>query len=181
MMGSRGGYSVTFFIFLFCGCIISSCSSCNSNGLSAEQSEVERIAMIVEVQKMGNALIEKDYDLFIEYNIPIILESIGGKRKMLDYFELIEESFRETGTKIKEVNVTDVPILIRKNGEFQSIIKQELVLETNGKGDNISLQKMLGITSKGGKKWQFMDISAKTFEEVKLLIPDLDTRIGEQF
>ena len=111
----------------------------------------------------------------------MIMESIGGKKKMLEYLRMLEESFDESGSRIEKIDVVDVPILVRKNGELQSIINQDLVVQTKGVTDKITSQKMLGITSKRGHKWQFMDVTKKKFEEVKLLIPDLDSRLEAYF
>ena len=70
---------------------------------------------------------------------------------------------------------------MKKNGELQSIIEQELIIKTKEDTEKITGQKMLGVTSKNGRKWQFMDVSKKKFEEVKILIPDLDSRLEKYF
>ncbi len=177
----KNALSLNIYILLILGCFFSSCSQCNSGNLSPQQLAKEKAVMVNEIEMMGNSLIEKDYDLFYEYNIPLIMESIGGKRKMLEYLLMMEESFEESGSKIKKIEVIDVPILVKKNGELQSIIEQELIIKTKEDTEKITGQKMLGVTSKNGRKWQFMDVSKKKFEEVKILIPDLDSRLEKYF
>ena len=69
-----------------------------------------------EVIQMGKALIEEDYETYTQFTHPIIIESMGGKQKLIDLLVSTKTQMLSEGSRI--INIEPGQILdVKNNGK----------------------------------------------------------------
>jgi hypothetical protein len=133
----------------------------------------ENIQPILErhVALMGDALIKEDYTLFLNYNLPTMIQANGGKAKTIEMLRETMKKLEENNSKIVQVSLKEVQDTQFEGQKIQAVIFQEVIFNQNGL-EIKEKQKMLAISSDGGNTFQFININKKSKAEIFKLFPD---------
>jgi len=117
--------------------------------------------------KMGNALITKDSEQFVEYIHPILYQSIGGKGKMVELMSALYED-----VEIKEGKIIKVFKTKTRGDVIQALLMQSFTFR-NAEGETESTTKSFAFSYDGGRTWSFAGIENRTFDEMRKILPEL--------
>lgn len=123
-------------------------------------------------QKMSDAFHSKDYDTFMDFTHPTIIDDIGGREKMK---ELISGGLGP-GIEFISTQVLKAKKLFRKGDTYQCGMKQEQIMEVEGKRYLIT-GWLIGISYDAGKEWRYISVSNYTLDHMRKFFPELDKRL----
>jgi hypothetical protein len=131
-----------------------------------------RSRIINEAQSMANALVEKDYNKFIDYMPPRLIEEIGGRDTLLGIFK----QGLPNGTSIKKMTISNLSDTVICNNEIQCTLSEtiEVIIK---EGLMIYKSTLIGFSFDNGDRWYFIDCSKKTLEQLKSTFPNLSDRL----
>jgi len=138
--------------------------------------ETLRPVISAEINKMGEALANGDYNTFIDYNHLIMVQSLGGREKMLDLIQSTMEGFKENGTSISRITLSDIYDISKKGKSLQAIITQKVYYLTSG-NEVEELQKLIAVSDDNGTTWQYINITGKTKAEMIKFFPSLHPKL----
>ena len=121
----------------------------------------------VSFDKMGDALVNKRSDQFVEYMHPILYQSIGGKPKMIELMTALYED-----VEIKEGKIIKVFKTKTEGDAIQALLMQSFTFVSGGEETNSTTQSF-AFSYDGGRTWSFAGIENRTFDEMKKILPEL--------
>jgi len=121
--------------------------------------------------KMGEALIRKRSDQFVEFVHPILYQSIGGKKKLV---ELMSALYADV--EIKEANIDRILKTNTEGDVIQALLIQNFAIEKEGK-ETKTTNKSFAFSYDGGRTWSFAGIENRSFDEMKKILPELDEKL----
>lgn len=131
------------------------------------------------INEMGSALKNGDFELFLAYNHPIMIEGLGGKEKIIDLLTKSMAEMKSSGKAIKSINVLDILDISDSDYGTQVLFTQEVIYSTAG-ADIKEVQKVIAISGDGGIVWHYINTSGKTKEELTKFFPYLDQNLKFQ-
>ncbi len=137
---------------------------------SNPDSETLRTSISNSVTAMGKAIQTENYDAFVNYNHPIMIQSYGGKERTKDLLNATLQELKKSGYKVKSAALSQVHDVQFKQNNIQAIISQELTLDSMNM-DKVQMQKMIAISDNNGASWSFINIDGKSREEIKSVFP----------
>jgi hypothetical protein len=117
--------------------------------------------------KMGNALIQKRSDEFVEYMHPILYQSIGGKKKMAELMTALYQDVDIKDGKLVRVLKTET-----RGDAIQALLMQSFTFK-NAEGESQSNNRSFAFSYDGGKTWSFAGIENRSFDEMKKILPEI--------
>jgi hypothetical protein len=144
-----------------------------NNTLSKE--ELEK-TFTRDIKIMGTALINRDYNKFIKYNHPIMIQSYGGRSHLYEILDVTRNELDMAGTEIKEVRFDKILDLQKSGNDIQAVLLQTLTLTQNNQ-EQVQIQKMLAVSEDGGANWYYINIEGKTKDEIKQEFPALNEKL----
>jgi hypothetical protein len=136
-------------------------------------SEKLRPKIEIEVSKMGKAFIEGDYQTFADFNHPRMIESMGGRKSMIDIINSSAVAFNQSGIRIKEISLNEIIDIQKSRNDIQVLMTQNMILENQGK-EIVELQRLIGVSEDNADTWHFVNITNKTKDQVISIFPDLN-------
>lgn len=125
---------------------------------------------------MANALIKKDFPTFLKYMHANIIEMAGGKDRLLQRMDTVNAMASQFGASIKKILIGNPGNIVNYKNQLQVILPQSSEM-TSGFGSFSLETTLIGISSDGGKNWQFIDTSIYNLKEVKKAMPDLSPEL----
>ncbi len=123
-------------------------------------------------QKMSDAFHAKDYDTFMDFTHPQTIDDIGGRENMK---QLISGGLGP-GIEFISTEVTKAKKLFKKNEIYQCGMKQNQVIEVDGRRYLIA-GWLIGISYDAGKKWSYISVSNFTLKHLRQFFPELDKKL----
>lgn len=140
---------------------------------SQAQTDAELLAMAQEkAQKMSDAFHSGDYDTFMDFTHPTIIEDIGGREKMK---ELVSGGLGP-GIEFVSTEVIKAKKLFKKGNTYQCGMKQEQIIQVEGKRYLI-VGWLIGISYDKGAKWSYISLSNYTLEHMQQFFPELHDKL----
>jgi hypothetical protein len=151
--------------------ILSGLNSCIFNHNPQSQRALKQ-TVYEQGKVMGDAFLKKDYDTFLSFTHPKIIELAGGKDSLKRTFQ------KGLGGSIDIVSM-DVgkPEKVLKLGKtMQCVIKEKVVIIMSSiKMTNTP--KLICISYDSGVHWYFIEANPGTIDKIKVTFPELDPRI----
>ena len=135
-----------------------------------------RTEITKEISGMGKALANGDYNSFIDYNHPVMIQSYGGREKAISLIQAAMDELKSSGTTIRDVSLADIYDIKYEADNIQAIITQQVIFDENGK-DKKEIQKMIAVSEDGGANWHFININGKTKAEMFKFFPVLNPNL----
>lgn len=132
--------------------------------------------LTVEVDQMGKALINEDYVRFSQYNHPVLVESYGGRERLIDLLRANARHFRDNQTTIESIDLKEIIDIQSDRNSIQILLTQEIVFQKAGEIVT-EVQKVIAVSEDNGDKWYFINIEGKSQEEVAAFFPALNANL----
>lgn len=129
-----------------------------------------------QAMDMANGLIKKDFPRFLKYMHPNIIETAGGKDKILQRMDTANAVATQLGAVIKKILIGNPGPIIKYKNQLQVTLPQSTEM-SSGFG-NVTLETtLIAISTDAGKNWYFIDTSMYNLKEVKKAMPDLSPEL----
>ena len=125
-----------------------------------------------DAEKMCISLVTKDYEDFVKYMYPPLIELMGGKEKVINIFN---QGLPE-GNTIERVKISYPSDTIIINNQIQCTLKEVIEMKVKG-GKIIGTSTLIGISDDNGNSWHFIDANSKSLETLKSNYPELSGRL----
>lgn len=117
--------------------------------------------------KMSNALVTKKPEQFVDFIHPILYQSIGGKKKLIELMTAMYED-----VEIKEGKINKVFKTKTEGDVIQALLLQSFTFIKEANESNTT-NKTFAFSYDGGRTWSFAGIENRTFDEMKKILPEL--------
>lgn len=129
-----------------------------------------------DVEAMGQCLIAHDYDCFINYNHPMIVQSYGSKNDMKHLLSEAMSTFKDNGGEYKKVTFKDVAQVETKGKNIQAVVNQEVTFLKDNI-ESIEHQKVLAVSEDSGHSWYYINLSGMDRSKIEKFYPALNPNI----
>ena len=130
-----------------------------------------------QLQLMKKYFLEDNYSEYLNFIYSDIIESFGGKEKMIELSETSMKKLKESGFSIIDITFKNPSKLITHESETQFTITQELLIQTPV-NKLLSETTLIGVSEDKGTTWKFIASSKKSkdamLKEFPNLSPDLN-------
>lgn len=141
------------FIYVF---IVGSCSECSYPVISDDQIKEQAVS---EAEQMSDAYIKREYDEFVSYSPPILIEGLGGRDQYISYLEILDEKNREEQTKILDIEIGQVLGISRKRNSIQVLMEQRVHSQQGGRR-SIRKDSLIGVKEGIKDEWKFLNVGS---------------------
>ena len=125
-----------------------------------------------EAEAMADALLAKDYEEYINYMHPVLIDAFGGKEKVL---KTLKQDILG-GAVIESIEFSAPSEPINYLNEIQCTLNQTIVMNYNGR-KFLTNSTLIGISMDNGSKWYFIDASDNTLYELQRNFPNLSNQL----
>jgi len=140
------------------------------------QTETAYKNLKLQVVKMTDAFISKDYKTFVSYNYRPMVQATGGPSKTAANISKAVDDLKTKGMEFSKIT-TDEPSKIIKNGsEYQATVTQHSALKlVQGRLEITST--LIAISADNGANWTFVDTANKDLTKLRRAMPNLSPSI----
>lgn len=132
--------------------------------------------ILTDADRMAKALIESDYNTFLNYTYPKILKDMGGRKKMQETIKKQMDDLSLQGVKILSITYGEPNVIIKEKDELQTTLLQEMTFDTK-EGKIQTKSSIIAISTNNGNSWYFVDPGERDLETVRLSLPNLSKKL----
>lgn len=162
-------FCIIFFSFLTMGC------GCRMINAAPDLDQMKAI-FTKDIEKMGQCLIDRDYECYIAFNHAAILKAYGDKSKMKEQLNLAMRQYKDDVGEYKKMSFAGIDQIFNENRNIQAIINQDITVQKNG-SEEVERQKLLAISEDDGISWHYIVLVGMNREKVEQLYPNLNNKI----
>jgi hypothetical protein len=133
-------------------------------------------ALYEQANDMGKKFISQDYAGFLKYSHPSTIKAMGGEKKAVEKITTEMLSIGKDGIIVTKLTFGTPSKIIIANDELQCTVPQIMEMHVPG-GKITSTNTMLAISNDKGKNWYFLDTANYSFDDMKMLLPNLSDQI----
>ncbi len=130
----------------------------------------------VQAMDMGSAVINNDFNRFIKYMHPGIIEFAGGKENMKVKMDSASLMMKQFGVSFKRYWIGSPGEIVKHKGQLQAILPQTTTMLTPF-GELTAETFMIVISPDKGKSWWFIDTNVYQVDKLKNVLPDLSPKL----
>lgn len=143
----------------------------SDTGISGQQAIESSIGNAM--QEMGKTLANEDYEGFVAFNHPVLVQAYGGKQKAIELFQTTLTQQKRDGVYFQDITFDKILDIKRRGREIQAVVLQNIRTMEYGE-TKVNQQKTLAVSENGGKSWYFLSIQDQSKDEIKKIFPDLN-------
>ena len=138
----------------------------------------QNLATTIKVQAMdmATALMKNDFNSFIKYIHPNIIDFAGGKEKMKNAMDSAHEAMNVFGVSFKRYWIGSPGEIINYKDQLQAVLPEGTILKTP-LGEVTAETSVIAISPDKGKNWWFIDTNVYKLDKVKSVLPDLSPQL----
>ncbi len=130
-----------------------------------------------DIEAMGSCLVEGDYDCFIKYNHPMIIQGYGSKERMKDLLGQMMKGYREYQGEIKKIEFVGIHQIESNGINIQAVIDQDVTLDKDG-NKVADHQKVLAVSEDNGNTWYYINLTGTDKEKISRFYPELNKKLN---
>ena len=124
-----------------------------------------------KAMRMVESLLQADYQTFIKYNHPKVVQLSGGEEKMIEVLKNELQKLKDQGITFKSISIGLTPQIVKAGDEIHTLVSQQLIMTVPG-GTVTADSYLLAISADGGTNWTFVDTTPLGNEEtLKSMFP----------
>ena len=133
-------------------------------------------SILKQAIEMGNLLLRKEYEAYINTIYPPLIAEAGGKEKFLDVLNSGLQELKRKGIVIDTVKFLLPNEIIQIENELQTTMSEFIVM-TVPQGKMIAKSTLIVISYDSGQKWYFLDTSDKDLKTIQKQYPNLSDNL----
>lgn len=123
-----------------------------------------------DVETMGQCLITGDYDCFISYNHPMIVQGYGSKEKMKELIDQFMTGYKDQQGQYKKIEFVNVQQIEETGRNIQAVLNQKVTIDNKGE-QNIETQKILAVSEDNGVSWHYINLTGMSKDQIYKFYP----------
>lgn len=131
-----------------------------------------RAALKKSAQTMVQLFSKENFEEYVKYVHPKIIQMLGGKEKMIEGLKISLNQMKNEGFTFKSISVGNPSKIISTQGELQSVLPQTIEMN-NADGVLKTISYLIAISKDDGKSWHYIDTSDKNLEQIKRVFTTL--------
>ena len=157
--------SVTMFLsaLIWVGCAIT------RNEINTET----KPQVLIDAEKMAAAFLKRDYKIYAEYIYAGLFEKAGGKEVFMQRIEESIKTSESQGARHDSVIISEPSKAVMCNGQWQCLLKQEIVISNAGQEPFSDVAYLIGISTDNGKSWAFLNGGRRPINILKKEFPNI--------
>jgi hypothetical protein len=129
-----------------------------------------------QAYRMVNGLLTGDYNTFIHYVHPKVIQISGGAGALRQALQQMTRQFSMAGLNFESVKIDSASAIINAGPTYQATIRQHTTMKTQ-QGRMVATTTLIGISSDNGLHWRFVDTNNKTMDQVRQLLPNVSEKL----
>jgi hypothetical protein len=129
-----------------------------------------------QVDSMGTAFVNADYNTFCKYTYPAVLKSMGGAQKMGKFLSETTDEIKEKGMSFSKITYGEPGKIFKSGKELQATIPQSTEIKLR-RGRVVSTSTLIAFSSDNGMNWTFVDASDKSMVMLRRSLPNISKEI----
>jgi hypothetical protein len=140
--------------------------------------DAQNLATTIKVQamKMGSAVINNDFNTFVKFMHPNIVDFAGGEKQMKSKMDSAYQAMKRFKLSFKRYWIGSPGEIVSHNNQLQALLPQSTTIQTS-MGEITVETTMIVISNDGGKNWWFIDTNVYKAEKLKNTLPDLSPKL----
>ncbi len=130
---------------------------------------------LVEGERMTKALHSNEYDVFVEFSHPKLIEMVGGKEKMKDMLNE-QNDIKQMENMLISTELSLPEKLIIQDNIYQCSFLQKQIMSFDGQ-KYYGLSTLVGVSHNAGKQWFFI-AATKSLEEMQAVFSELSDNLN---
>jgi hypothetical protein len=123
------------------------------------------------------AELTEDFDTFVRYTHPAVVQSLGGRDKFIGWLRKVSASRRAEGYRIVESSAAEPLQIVKAGDELHAVLPLKHVTVREKHGELHSPGYLLGVSDDGGRTWKFINGSALTEKDLRNLLPNYNRKL----
>ena len=129
-----------------------------------------------QAKRMANGLVSGDYNTFIHYLHPKILQMAGGADAMKQQLAQMSRQFSMSNVSFESVTLDSMSKFIKVAPTLQATIRQHTIMKVPN-GRMAATSTLICLSSDNGTHWKFVDTNHKTLADMRQMLPNLSTAL----
>ena len=125
---------------------------------------------------MAGALVKNDFNAFLKYMHPRVIEIAGGKQKLKSNMDSADAMMKQFGMEFQKIIIGHPGEIISYKGQLQSIVPQNTTMKSQ-LGELYLETSLIAISMDQGKHWYFIDTNVYKADKLKTELPDLSPKL----
>jgi len=130
----------------------------------------------VQAMDMARALVSNDFNSFLKYVHPEIMEHAEGKEKMKSRMDSAAAAMKQFGVSFKKILIGDPGEIINYKKQLQCVVPESTDMQSV-LGEMHVETSLIAISADNGKTWYFIDTNIYKVDKIKMALPDLSPHL----
>ena len=130
----------------------------------------------IQAMDMAGALVKNDFNGFIKYMPPKVIEVAGGKQKLKLNMDSADAAMKQFNIEFKKIIIGHPGDIITYKEQLQCIVPQSTNMKTP-LGEMYVETSLIAISMDKGKNWYFIDTNMYKADMLKTALPDLSPKL----
>ena len=130
----------------------------------------------IQAMDMAGALVKNDFNAFLKYMHPKVIEIAGGTQKLKNNMDSADAMMKLFAMEFKKIIIGHPGEIITYKEQLQCVVPQS----TNMKsplGELYVETSLIAICMDKGKRWYFIDTNIYKVDKLKTALPDLSPKL----
>ena len=140
--------------------------------------EAQNLSTTIKVQgmDMATAFMKNDFNSFVKYMHPNIIDFAGGKEKMKTKMDSAYKMMKLFSVTFKRYWIGDPGEIVNYKNQYQAVLPQSTTLKTP-LGELIAETYWIVISNDNGKNWWFIDTNVYKANQLINILPDISPKL----
>ncbi len=130
-----------------------------------------------QASRMVKAYIAGDYNTFIHYMNPKIVEMAGGVDGLKNILAQTSRQMNKAGVSIDGITLDSMSAILKTTATLQTTIQQHSAFKVPD-GRTVATTTLIAMSSDNGLHWRFIDTHGKTIEDMRKVLPNLSPALS---
>jgi hypothetical protein len=130
----------------------------------------------VQAMDMASAIMKNDFNTFVKYMHPKVVDFAGGKAMMKAKMDSAYVTMKRFGAGFKSYHIGDPGPIVSYKKVLQAVLPQSTVI-TTPMGEMQVETSLLVISADKGRHWWFIDTNVYRAEKLKSILPELSPQL----
>ena len=125
---------------------------------------------------LAKAVVKGDYETLINHMYPKAVQSMGGKKFMIDQAKKGFQQLKAQGISFESATVGSPGKFYKAGTEIHCLVPETIMVKTPN-GRISAKSNLLAISGDKGKTWTFLDLNSKTISTLPKMFPNFNNNL----
>ncbi len=130
------------------------------------------VEMKSQAEKMVEALVTQQYEKFVAYTLPAVVDGVGGKEQMIKKLQTETTKMVHEGYRLNSVTLASSPDMFEAQGHLYGLLVETITMRAPG-GTLTKESFLIGVSYDQGSTWSFVEGENFKEDTLKTVFPEL--------